>query len=169
MCIGSGTFTTKDVVPTANTIYDIIQIYGGYAVVGPSGATNCYILSLANFNNADNMFSWDGTSFSEIIASDRGFSFRTSGGFDVNLFSAAGFGPVNAAEIGNQLASVTFSSLEPVLPVPGPLPLFGAAAAFGWSRRLRRRSLRLEPSPAPPLPHHRLKTLLLWLDRALPL
>lgn len=23
--------------------------------------------------------------------------------------------------------------------VPGPLPLFGAAAAFGWSRRLRRR------------------------------
>ena len=24
-------------------------------------------------------------------------------------------------------------------PVPGPLPLFGAAAAFGWSRTLRRR------------------------------
>lgn len=24
-------------------------------------------------------------------------------------------------------------------PVPGPLPVFGAAAAFGWSRRLRRR------------------------------
>ena len=23
--------------------------------------------------------------------------------------------------------------------VPGPLPLFGAAAAFGWSRKLRRR------------------------------
>jgi len=23
--------------------------------------------------------------------------------------------------------------------VPGPLPLFGAAAAFGWSRRLRKR------------------------------
>jgi hypothetical protein len=25
------------------------------------------------------------------------------------------------------------------VPTPGPLPLFGAAAAFGWSRRLRRR------------------------------
>jgi hypothetical protein len=24
-------------------------------------------------------------------------------------------------------------------PVPGPLPLFGAAAAFGWSRQLRKR------------------------------
>lgn len=27
-------------------------------------------------------------------------------------------------------------------PAPGPLPLFGAAAAFGWSRRLRQRSPR---------------------------
>ncbi len=138
-CIGRGILTTKDVVPTADTIYDIIQIHGGYAVGGPSGTTYYDILSLANFTNADNMFSWDGTSFSEIIASERGFSFLTSEGFVVNLFSAAGFGPVNAAEIDNQLAVVTFSSLEPVLPVPGPLPLFSAAAAFGWSRRLRHR------------------------------
>ena len=27
----------------------------------------------------------------------------------------------------------------PVASVPGPLPLFGAGAAFGWSRKLRRR------------------------------
>lgn len=31
------------------------------------------------------------------------------------------------------------SYYEEVPPVPGPLPLFGAAAAFGWTRRLRRR------------------------------
>ena len=33
------------------------------------------------------------------------------------------------------------SSLESLAPssVPGPIPLFGAAAAFGWSRQLRRR------------------------------
>ena len=30
-------------------------------------------------------------------------------------------------------------ALPPPAPVPGPLPLFGAAAAFGMSRRLRRR------------------------------
>ena len=33
-------------------------------------------------------------------------------------------------------------------PVPGPLPLLGAGAAFGWSRRLRNRiaaSLRIQP------------------------
>jgi hypothetical protein len=27
----------------------------------------------------------------------------------------------------------------PTAAVPGPLPLLGAGAAFGWSRRLRRR------------------------------
>jgi hypothetical protein len=33
--------------------------------------------------------------------------------------------------------------------VPGPLPLFGATAAFGWSRRLRRRTLQASKQPAP--------------------
>jgi hypothetical protein len=31
---------------------------------------------------------------------------------------------------------------ESIPPVPGPLPLLGAAAAFGWSRRLRKRCLQ---------------------------
>ncbi len=138
-CIGSGRFTTEDVVPTANTIYDIIDIKGNYIVTGLSGTTSYKIIFPTYFNNADNRFSWDGTSLSEIIASGRGFSFRTSGGFDVNLSSSAGLGPVNTAKRGTQNAVVTLSSLEPVVEVPGPLPLFGAAAAFGWSRRLRHR------------------------------
>ena len=33
--------------------------------------------------------------------------------------------------------------------VPGPLPLFGATAAFGWSRRLRRRTFQASKQPAP--------------------
>ena len=37
----------------------------------------------------------------------------------------------------NSLVFTPVSS--PAAPVPGPLPLFGAAAAFGWSRQLRRR------------------------------
>ena len=36
-------------------------------------------------------------------------------------------------------------SLPSSTAVPGPLPLFGAAAAFGWSRKLRR---RLTPPPS---------------------
>jgi hypothetical protein len=36
-------------------------------------------------------------------------------------------------------ATVKYAIANATTPVPGPLPLFGAAAAFGWSRRLRRR------------------------------
>jgi hypothetical protein len=35
--------------------------------------------------------------------------------------------------------SRTWAQAELVPPVPGPLPLFGAAAAFGFSRKLRQR------------------------------
>lgn len=34
--------------------------------------------------------------------------------------------------------TLVFTPASPA-PVPGPMPLFGAGAAFGWSRRLRRR------------------------------
>ena len=36
-------------------------------------------------------------------------------------------------------AEVAALDLRTPSAVPGPLPLFGAAAAFGWSRRLRKR------------------------------
>lgn len=40
--------------------------------------------------------------------------------------------------------SLAFTPITPQAPAsaPGPLPLFGAAAAFGWSRQLRRRIKR---------------------------
>jgi hypothetical protein len=34
---------------------------------------------------------------------------------------------------------VKYAVGRPLSPVPGPLPIFGAFAAFGWSRRIRRR------------------------------
>ena len=68
VCSGTGFLTTKDVVPTANTIYDIISIAGSYSVIGLSGDTSYTIVSSSNFNNADNRFRWDGTSLSKIIA-----------------------------------------------------------------------------------------------------
>ena len=40
---------------------------------------------------------------------------------------------------GTPAASATVKYAITTAPVPGPLPLFGAAAAFGWSRQLRRR------------------------------
>ncbi len=40
---------------------------------------------------------------------------------------------------GNHADNTTLKYAIATAPVPGPLPLFGAAAAFGWSRQLRRR------------------------------
>jgi uncharacterized repeat protein (TIGR03803 family) len=37
----------------------------------------------------------------------------------------------------------------PAVPVPGPLPLLGAGAAFGWSRQLRRRVKLQQPGARP--------------------
>lgn len=38
-----------------------------------------------------------------------------------------------------QLGYRDVGAVQQRVPVPGPLPLFGLAAALGWSRRLRRR------------------------------
>jgi hypothetical protein len=90
-----------------------------------------------------------------------GEGFDVSGGLvtgvDINYFNNDG----SALSLGNQdslspeLSNFDFSFINsdldssssnsliftPASPasVPGPLPLFGAGAAFGWSRRLRRR------------------------------
>jgi hypothetical protein len=42
-------------------------------------------------------------------------------------------------QVGNAPNRIYGNALTYGVPVPGPLPLFGAAAAFGWSRKLRRR------------------------------
>jgi uncharacterized repeat protein (TIGR03803 family) len=38
---------------------------------------------------------------------------------------------------------------DPAPAVPGPLPLLGAGAAFGWSRQLRRRVKLQQPGARP--------------------
>ena len=48
-------------------------------------------------------------------------------------------GGVDNALMNTSLDFVTNPPQLPPTPVPGPLPLFGAATAFGFSRRLRRR------------------------------
>ena len=46
----------------------------------------------------------------------------------------------------NNLGTIyEFNLNNPVPPVPGPLPLLGAGAAFGWSRQLRRRVRLQQP------------------------
>jgi hypothetical protein len=45
------------------------------------------------------------------------------------------YNPVNSSTSTLQFTPIS----SPAAPAPSPLPLFGAAAAFGWSRQLRRR------------------------------
>jgi hypothetical protein len=62
-----------------------------------------------------------------------------------NQFIAAANVPISvASSFGSQYTIVEMKSLtvEKADPVPGPLPLAGAAAAFSWSRRLRGRIRR---------------------------
>lgn len=56
------------------------------------------------------------------------------------LGSVADLSAVGASEYRSYGKSTAWTFAVAAAPVPGPLPLFGAAAAFGWSRRLRRRS-----------------------------
>jgi hypothetical protein len=58
------------------------------------------------------------------------------GGIESSSGSVAGLRIFN-----NVLTDAEVAALDLRTPsaVPGPLPLFGAAAAFGWSRRLRKR------------------------------
>lgn len=54
---------------------------------------------------------------------------------------------ITSTNIASGIASMTttatvrydYSPSNPIAPVPGPLPLVGIGAAWGWSRRLRRR------------------------------
>jgi hypothetical protein len=59
----------------------------------------------------------------------------TTGGNESSSGSVAGL-----RIFDNVLTDAEVAALDLRTPaVPGPLPLFGAAAAFGWSRRLRKR------------------------------
>lgn len=59
--------------------------------------------------------------------------------FTVNQGDTIRFGVYTQANTTGKLGTLTIDPFSITEPVPAPLPLFGAAAAFGWSRRLRRR------------------------------
>jgi len=60
--------------------------------------------------------------------------------FDPNIFSTTFTGTLNVSA-GNisSLTSLVMTTPAPTPAVPGPLPIFGAAAAFGFSRKVRNR------------------------------
>lgn len=141
----SGVFTTADVTPAAGVTYAITAINGTY--ISASG-TSYPITSLLTASGYSNSFRWSGAE-SSLLSDADGIGFLTGiGGVYLYNIATSGFGPTTWLEtVSNGAGSaVTSSSLSPSSPapapsssVPGPLPLFGAAAAFGVSRRLRKR------------------------------
>lgn len=144
---GSGTFTSADVAPTANAPIKITGISGTYA---RNGSVYNITGLKGPYDGIDDSVYWDGTSSSPINVNGkysglagRGFSATLEGGKYFSLFSYSS-GPVTilGTDFSGSDGAITSSSLSPVAdpaPVPGPLPVLGAAAAFGWSRRMRRR------------------------------
>ncbi len=78
-------------------------------------------------------FNQEGPMFTHLLTPNDTFSARYNSFF------------VQVGDISTDRNNQTFYAYVPATssPVPGPLPIFGAAAAFGMSRRLRRR-IRLD-------------------------
>ena len=145
---GQGTFTTAGTTAQAGITETITAITGTYTRSGTGGVDGTFqITGLANsIFGGSQIFQWDGTNTSQIISDYKGIEFTTSNGTVVIQFNSAPgfFSSVNitGTTFAGADGSISSSTLSPVLassPAPSPLPLFGAAAAFGWSRQLRRR------------------------------
>ncbi|MCP9786030.1 hypothetical protein [Cyanobium sp. N5-Cardenillas] len=100
---------------------------------------------LPNFGFAGPAFAWQtnppsptdpGTYNPDLIVSAKVWTGSAVGG----LFPPAGdFNLPDGPILTFPLVWATATPVTPATSVPGPVPLFGAAAAFGWSRRLKRR------------------------------
>ena len=137
----TGSITLQDSFVGANGFFPLGEltaagngIYYGTTVVG--GA-----------NNRGAVFAFDAATGS-ITLQD---SFVGSNGANpVAALTAAGnglyYGTAGRGGANNLGAIFAFDSgVRDANPVPGPLPLLGAGAAFGWSRRLRRRIQPVRP------------------------
>jgi hypothetical protein len=129
-----------------DVLLNFYQVSGPFAIPGT-----------ANFGFSSPASSVIGPNTAGLIGNFNGDS--TIGGFGINTSYVSGSSILSSATFNGQtLAGLglttpgllgTWSlvggsdSIRVILgapaPVPGPLPLLGAAAAFGWSRRLRRR------------------------------
>ena len=150
---GQGTFTTAGSTPVAGAIETITDITGTYYRFDTFGGDGTY--SIRSYRHDENTFKWDGPGGSPINSFLISFEVsgnslgRESGIFYVHLFSSLTSGPNDYRPVTDTFTTfsgydgvINSSSLSPVSPVanvPGPLPILGLAAAFGFSRKLRKR------------------------------
>jgi hypothetical protein len=73
------------------------------------------------------------------------FAWACSSSACPDVFSKVYFGTATSTIQNGANQSSVYATATLYSPVPGPLPLFGAAAAFGFSRKLRKR-IKLAPN-----------------------
>jgi hypothetical protein len=142
--------TGSDSAPTAVTGGTTAgtAVYAQSFVQGPADVTNAGGISpYGVMGLSGNVFEWEESSSD--LANNSGSSLRGfRGGWwlqtnSINLSSStrnSASPSVQNNGYGFRVASMPSSG--PTTPVPGPLPLFGAAAALGWSSHLRSRIRR---------------------------
>jgi hypothetical protein len=89
----------------------------------------------------NNAISFD---FSKDLVGQGGWGTSCSVKCDFNLFSGLGPSGIDYFKLTSGSDAFVLSKFAPAgantgVPVPGPMPVVGAVAAFGWSRRLRKR------------------------------
>ena len=120
--VSSGTFL--EAVLTRDSSTNLITTYfDGNPVFSFTDATSDGVISVANILN--------------IFQDD-----NTTAGTESSSGSVAGIRIFN-----HVLTDAEVANLDLITPVPGPLPLLGFAAAFGWSRSLRRRLRGSQATP----------------------
>jgi hypothetical protein len=160
----SGFFLTPGNAFTPDQTYTITGIEGSQSGVSITGLSprRVAVESQTPENTPSNSFFWN--SSNTVQSTSQGIAFNLNGndpndGGAIMLVEAYGAAPGVFSEVngwkysfGTTDSGTTFSntpggvsstSLTPdsiipdPQPVPGPLPILGAAAAFGWSRRMR--------------------------------
>jgi hypothetical protein len=128
--IGANDLSTTDDLPSTLTFSfgSGIKAFGGYFYVTDGGG---------NFVVSPLQISLNSSSFTTTKTPNSATTFY---GFisDMDLTNAAIAKNATNRWVTAGTVIVGTTASAPVA-APGPLPLFGAAAAFGWSRRLRRR------------------------------
>lgn len=142
----------KDVFASGNNIYAATE--GGLSISTDGGAnwsTSTQANGLGTGGLGSNLVRGLAVSGGTIYAGTNGggLSVSTNGGSSWTTYTTAdGLGANflqkmyisdNTLYVATSNGGLSVAALQNSTPVPGPLPVLGAASAFGYSRRLRRR------------------------------
>jgi hypothetical protein len=118
---------------------------------GPVSAVGGFLNWAPNSNNPNEMYiaALDGAGN---VLETYGLNFLTGGGSNTgsDYFIQRSTADIATLRLGDSyvgIANFTFDDAPGMAAVPGPLPLFGVAAAFGYSRKLRKRIVRSKALP----------------------